>query len=156
MTSFLNITPRGFIPPPIVTTDKTNEVVQTRFLLRQAWNTNYQRITHYRQTPVTPFRAITNSGDLYSRSNYSCGGACQTYQSRPGLHGLKWKFGHISDKCDGTGVPPASCNPKYVYDSSNYTRFLKERQVNRLYNDSSYGGDDSHSGQSVIRAIRRY
>ena len=87
MTSFLNITPRGFIPPPIVTTDKTDEVVQTRFLLRQAWNTNYQRITHYKKTPVTPFRAITNSGDLYSRTNYSCGGACQTSQSRPGLHG---------------------------------------------------------------------
>jgi len=147
---------RGHIPQTLQTTDVTDSVIQTRFLLREAWYNNYKRLVDYQQTPITPFRAVTNSGDLFSRKYYSCGGPCQTYQSRPGLHGLRTHFGHIADKCDGTGVPPAACNIRYVYDSSNYTRYLKEKAVNKLYNDLSYGGDDSHTSQSAIRAIHRY
>ena len=93
---------------------------------------------------------------MLSRPAYSCGGPCQTFQSRPGMFGLRSAFGHIADNCDGTGIPPSSCNVKYVYDSSNYTRYMKEKAINKLYNDLSYGGDDSHTNQSAIRAIRRY
>jgi len=146
----------GSIPQSLQTNDNTDEFAQSRFVLRQAWNTNYHRAVDTSSLPVTPFRAVTNSGDLLSRPYYSCGGPCQTFQSRPGLFGLKTKFGHISDKCDGTGVQPASCNVKYVYDSSNYTRYMKEKAVNKVYNDLSYGGDDYKASQSAIRAIHRY
>ena len=146
----------GHIPQAVQTTGNDDEFVQERFILRQAWNNTYKRAVNYSKVPVTPFRAITNSGDLLSRPAYSCGGPCQTFQSRPGMFGLKGAFGHISDRCDGSGIPPASCNVKYVYDSSNYTRYMKEKAINKLYNDLSYGGDDSHASQSAIRAIRRY
>ena len=53
-------------------------------------------------------------------------------------------------------IPAAACNVKYVYDSSDYTTYLKQRAVNKNYNDLSYGGDDSNSSQSAQRAIRRY
>ena len=150
----------GFIPQAVQTTGNYDEFAQDRFIIRQAWGGicvgNACGSTESGGLPVTPFRAITNSGDLLSRPAYSCGGPCQTFQSRPGLFGLKGGFGHISDKCDGSGIPPSSCNVKYVYDSSNYTRYLKENAIQKVYNDSSYGGDDYKASQSAIRAIHRY
>ena len=159
----------GFIPQQLQVSDNSSEFPQNRFILKDAWNTNYLRTmipttvvpgkpnSGVRALCVTPFRAVTNSGDVLSRPNYSCGGPCQTFQSRPGLHGLKNHFGHIADTCDYEGaVPPASCNVKYVYDSSDYSRYLKERAINRNYNNSSNGGDQNSGSQSAWRAIRRY
>ena len=146
----------GQIPQAIQTTSNYDEFAQDRFIIRQAWGHNHIHNKNIVGLPVTPFRAITNSGDLLSRPAYSCGGPCQTFQSRPGMFGLKGSFGHIGDQCDGTGVPPSSCNVKYVYDSSNYTRYLKEHAIQKVYNDLSYGGDDYKASQSAIRAIHRY
>ena len=146
----------GFIPQSLQTNDNEDSFAQNRFILREAWNNKYRRAVNFSAVPVTPFRAVTNSGDLLSRTAYSCGGPCQTFQSRPGMHGLKTHFGHIGDKCDGSGIPPASCNVKYVYDSSNYTRYMKEKAINKLYNDLSFGGDNYKASQSAIRAIHRY
>ena len=146
----------GSIPQAVQTTDNDDDFAQNRFILRQAWNTTYKRSVNYKKIAVTPFRAVTNSGDLLSRPAYSCGGPCQTFQSRPGMFGLRSAFGHIADNCDGTGIPPSSCNVKYVYDSSNYTRYMKEKAINKLYNDLSFGGDNYKASQSAIRAIHRY
>ena len=55
---------------------------------------------------------------------------------------------------DGTGVPSATCNTKFVYDGSDYTRFRKLMAVNRNYNDAGFGGANN-AAQSAIRAIRR-
>ena len=146
----------GFIPQAVQTTDNYDEFAQNRFLLKQAWNTTYARQLDNGKAICTPFRAVNNAGDILSRPNYSCGGACQTFQSRPNLHGLKTKFGHINYACDGTSVPPAACNVKYVYDSSDYSRYLKQRAINKNYNDLTYGGNDGSPAQSAWRAIRRY
>jgi len=165
----------GFIPQQLQDSDNTSDYPQNRFILKQAWNTNYlkykipstivpgQPNSGVQASCITPFRAITNSGDVLSRQNYSCGGPCQTFQSRPGLFGLKNHFGHVSKTCytsDGypseAAVPSATCNVKYVYDSSDYSRYLKERAINRNYNDKSYGGNNSSASQSALRAIRRY
>lgn len=152
---------RGFMPQNIVDVDKDYvDYEQIRFTLRQGWNTNYQAELYAKfgttKSPVTPFRAVTNSGDLLSRRNYSCGGGCQTFQSRPGLHGLRQRFGAIQSLCDETNLPPASCNVKYVYDSSNYTTYVKQRATARNYNDISYGGDDNNASQSALRQIKRF
>jgi hypothetical protein len=146
----------GFIPQPTVDTDNNNEYSQTRFTLRNAWNTRYTGLTNSRQIAVSPFRAVTNSGDILSRENYSCGGPCQSFQSRPGMYGLKTHFGAIQSKCDASGIPPASCNVKYVYDGSDYTTYLKQKAINKNYNDLSNGGNDNSGGQIAWRAIRRY
>ena len=150
---------RGFMPNTILDVDKDyDEYENIRFTLKQAWNTSYKQQLRSSNLKLaqTPFRAVNNSGDLLSRQSYSCGGLSQTGQSRPGLFGLKGHFGKIHSKCDGTGVPPATCNTKYVYDSSNYTTFLKQQATQRNYNDLSYGGDEHSASQVAWKAIRRF
>jgi len=147
----------GFIPQALRDTDNNNEYAQTRFTLRNAWNTKYlSQLGQNRKLAVSPFRAVNNSGDILSRDNYSCGGPCQTFQSRPGLFGLRGRFGAIQSQCDNSGIPPATCNVKYVYDSSDYITYLKQQAVNKNYNDLSNGGDQYSASQSAWRAIRRY
>lgn len=150
---------KGFIPQAVQTTDQNYvDVEQQRFQTVQAWNTTYpaQLKESKLNRVITPFRAVTNSGDILSRKNYSCGGPCQTFQSRPNLKGLKGRFGAIQNGCDGTSVPAAACNTKYVYDSSDYSKYLKQKAIVKTYNDLSFGGDNSSASQSAWRAIRRY
>jgi hypothetical protein len=81
------------------------------------------------------------------------------------MFGLKLRFGSVSNSCSGTlysanqiapSVPSATCNVKYVYDSSDYTTYLKQKSLNKNYNDSTFGGNASNASQSAIRAIKRY
>lgn len=149
---------KGRMPQSDVTNYHDNEFAQTRFTLREAWNTTkYSGQNGLGNTRIiTPFRAVFNAGDVLSRQNYSCGGSCQTPQSIPNLKGLRQRFGAIQNICDETLIPPAACNVKYVYDSSNYTTFLKQQALNRNYNDRSFGGNDYSTSQSAIRAIKRF
>ena len=161
----------GWMPQTLVKVDKRNpEFEHIRFILKDSWNTTYPsqlRKYNLKQTITTPFRAVNNAGDLMSRNNYSCGGPCQTFQSRPGLKGLRTRFGSIQKTCipsdaynslqiSTQGIPAAACNVKYVYDSSDYTTYLKQRAFNKNYNDLTYGGDSGNASQSALRAIRRY
>jgi hypothetical protein len=163
---------QGYMPQQVQTTEKgsygSNVFENLRYTLRNAWNTAYKaelRAANKKQI-ITPFRAVNNAGDLLSRDNYSCGGPCQTFQSRPQLRGLRQHFGSVSKSCTPSalytanqvapGVPAAACNVKFVYDSSDYTTYLKQRAMVRNYNDSTFGGNDSSGSQSAYRAIRRY
>ena len=161
---------QGYMPQAVQTNDKTYpEFEQIRFTLKNAWNTTYPsqlRRNNLKQSITTPFRAVNNAGDLLSRENFSCGGSCQSFQSRPGLSGLKSHFGSISTSCTPSAsynslqliknIPAAACNVKYVYDSSDYVTYLKQKAINKNYNDYSFGGDQSNGSQSAQRAIRRY
>lgn len=161
---------QGWMPQTTQNVDKTYpNYEQIRYTLKNAWNTTYPsqlRRNNLKQSITTPFRAVNNAGDLLSRDNFSCGGSCQTPQSRPGLHGLRTHFGAISVSCTPSAaynslqliknVPAAACNVKYVYDSSDYVTYLKQKAVNKNYNDFSNGGDDFKASQSAQRAIRRY
>ena len=161
---------RGYMPQQNQNVDKKyNNFETVRFTLKNAWNTDYPRqlkSINVKRSITTPFRAVNNAGDLLSRLNYSCGGPCQTFQHRPGLHGLRTHFGSVSDSCVpsvaynslqlNTRIPASACNTKFVYDSSDYIRYLKQTATAKNYNDLSYGGDDYNSSQSAKRAIRRY
>ena len=156
----------GLIPQPIIDHDNSDTFARTRFTLRDAWNTTSYSGSSNPKRIITPFRAVNNAGDLLSRENYSCGGPCQTPQSRPGLNGLRQRFGSTSDSCHPSVVwssiqlndkiPSSTCNVKYVYDGSDYTRFKKQQAVNRNYNDRSFGGNESNASQSAMRHIKRY
>ena len=161
---------QGWMPQTTQLTDKRfSEYEHIRLIVKDAWNTQYRRQLRrngLKQSITTPFRAVNNAGDLLSRENFSCGGSCQSFQSRPGLRGLRTHFGSVSVSCTPStaynslqlirNVPAAACNVKYVYDSSDYITYLKQRAINKNYNDLSFGGDDSNSSQSAQRAIRRY
>ncbi len=156
----------GFIPQAINDTNNYDEYAQTRFTLRQAWNTSYVRQLENNKRIITPFRAVNNAGDILSRDNYSCGGPCQSFQSRPNVKGLRTHFGSVSDSCMpnpiysplqiNPKVPAAACNVKYVYDSSDYVTYLKQKAVNKNYNDLTNAGNRSNGSQSAWRAVRRY
>jgi hypothetical protein len=161
---------RGYMPQQTQNVDKRyTEFEHIRFTLKNAWNTSYRSQLsrdNIKQPITTPFRAVNNAGDLLSRTNYSCGGSCQTPQSRPGLNGLSQHFGSVQNSCVPsaaynslqllTNIPASACNVKYVYDSSDYVTYLKQKAVNKNYNDLTYGGDQSNASQSAQRAIRRY
>jgi hypothetical protein len=49
-----------------------------------------------------------------------------------------------------------SGNPRYVYDSSNYIQYKKLRAVNKTYNDSNFGGDQSNGSYVALRGVRRF
>jgi hypothetical protein len=160
----------GYMPQTTVNVDKRYpEFEHIRFTLKNSWNTTYPsqlRKDNLKQPIITPFRAVNNAGDLLSRENYSCGGSCQSFQSRPGLYGLRGHLGSTSNSCTPSvaynslqlikNIPSATCNVKYVYDSSDYTKYLKQQAVNKNFNDLSYDGNDSSTSQSAWRAIRRY
>lgn len=157
---------KGIMPQPLIDHENSASFAKTRFTLRDAWNTTSTSGSSYPKRIITPFRAVNNAGDLLSRENYSCGGSCQTPQSIPGLNGLKQHFGSTSTACKSSViwsaiqvnpiVPSSTCNVKYVYDGSDYTKFKKQQAVNRNYNDRSFGGNESNGSQVAYKAIRRY
>ena len=157
---------RGIMPQSIVNHDNSDEFARTRFYLKDAWNTSSTSGSSYPKRIVGPFRAVNNAGDILSRQDYSCGGTCQSYQSRPGLNGLRGRFGSISASCSpsvlystnqiNANVPASACNGKFVYDGSDYINFKKNQAINKNYNDRSFGGNEYSGAQSAIRASRRY
>jgi hypothetical protein len=156
----------GLMPQPIIDHDNSDQFARTRFMLRDAWNTTSYSGSSNPKRITTPFRAVNNAGDLLSRQNYSCGGSCQTSQSRPGLNGLRQRFGSTGTSCNPSvlwsaiqvdpDIPSSTCNVKWVYDGSDYIKFKKDQAVNRNYNDRSFGGNDYNSSQSAIRHSKRY
>jgi len=82
---------------------------------------------------ITPFRAVNNAGDFLARQNYKCGGPTGMSKSSIGWAGSTIYLGSKIDKCDDSGVPGASGNVKYVYDSSNYITFRRQQAINRNY-----------------------
>ena len=101
------------------------------------------------QRVVTPFRAINNAGDLLARKNYNCGGPSQVTNSRRRQSNSMFR-GTVRSNCDSSGIPGAACNPKYVYDSSTYSRYKRLMANQKNYNDSSYGGD-LHNGSKSFK-----
>lgn len=140
----------GKMATPTQTKDNSSDFSQMRTMLRNAWNTRYRSQLNGRQLAITPFRAVNNAGDLLGRKGYSCG-AINAVHSRPGLRGLK--LGGVHSACDNSGVPAGACNGKYVYDSSNYTTYLRQKASSKNYNDRSFSGNDSNASQSVFRRI---
>ena len=142
---------QGFSSKQTMTNYKTSELVGTRRVLRMGWNTAYANGTVNGRTRITtPFRAVNNSGDFLSRKNYSSGGPNPTSASRPGYARL---IGSIWSNADATGVPASSCNVKFVADSSEYTKFRKQRANNVNYNDLSQGGY-TNSAYSHLKFVR--
>lgn len=128
----------GISPKQTLTNFKGGEQSLQRGLLRRGWNQQNASGTILGQKRViTPFRAVNNLGDFLARKNYVCGGPNQVNASKPGWKG---KIGSIISSCDGSNIEGASCNPKFVADSSDYVKYRKLRAMNKNYNDNSFGG----------------
>jgi hypothetical protein len=142
----------GYSGKQTVTNYKDSEQTMARRVLRSAWNTgNASGVVNGYNRVITPFRAVNNLGDFLSRNNYVCGGPNQVNAGKPGTRG---RIGSIISVCDTTGVEGASCNPKFVPDSSDYIKYKKQRAINRNYNDSKNGGDQSNGSYVALMRVR--
>lgn len=118
-----------------------------RYYLRKSWNGTQASLS---KEQLGPFRRVNNAGDLQGRVNTSSKGPNQvTNVRRQSLAGWKLLAGAVPIKQENV----SSCNPKYVYDSSDYVKFKKLQSVNRNYNDYSFGG--SNNGAQVATALAR-
>lgn len=135
----------------------SSERAQDRFSLVQGWNgaAATGTINGY-QRKIGPFRAVNNAGDFLSRQNYTSGGSNQVNNVRGGLNGYKVLGGSVQPHKDNTGIPSSTCNPRFVYDGSDYIQFKKLQAVNRNFNDYSFGGDDFSASQSAWRRVHRF
>ena len=145
---------QGIAPKQTITNYKGGDQVISRRIVVKSWNTPYATgAINGRNRVTTPFRAVNNSGDFLGRVQYSCGGPNPTNADKPGW---KSRIRNMFSNCDGTGVPASSCNVKFVADSSDYSRFKKNRAINQLYNDSTFGGDQSHASYAPLMGVRRF
>ena len=143
----------GFSNRQTIGNVRTSENAMMRRQVVKSWNTPYANgIVNGAPRVVTPFRAVTNSGDFLQRDNYICGGPNQVNASKPGL---KTRIGSIISKCDYTGVPSSTCNIKYVSDSSDYIKYKKLRANNQNYNDVKGGGYQNSSYTNLTHVRRR-
>jgi hypothetical protein len=149
---------KGLSPHPISngTMKGSSEYETTRFTLRKAWNGLAASKNINGMAPAaTPFRIVNNAGDYLSRKDYTSGGSNQVTSAKSSITaGWRGLAGGVHAAADNTGIPSATCNTKYVYDGSDYTRFRNQMAVNRNYNDAGFGGANN-AAQSALRAIRR-
>jgi hypothetical protein len=143
----------GWSPVQTIGNEKASEQVMSRRIVVKSWNTNFTSGTYNgRSRIVTPFRAVNDLGDFLQRKNYVCGGSNQVNASKPGM---KSRIGSIISNCDGSGVPAANCNVKFVPDSSDYTKYKKLQAQNRNYNDLKNGGYQNSSYVNLMAVRRR-
>ena len=125
------------IGPQLYGNTRSNGDAVMRSVLRRAWNIQQSKpdINGYRRK-VTPFRAVKNAGDYLCRQNAHCGGPNPSVGYAPGRSRL---IRAMSDVCDESmrAVPVSSANHKYVFDSSDYTRYKKERAMNSTFYDNT-------------------
>tara|TARA_B110000967_G_C18901767_1_gene576105 strand:+ start:9749 stop:10144 length:396 start_codon:yes stop_codon:yes gene_type:complete len=123
-------------PKATMSSHRDGEISAARGVLRRAWNQRQATgVVNGHNRIITPFRAVNNLGDFLSRKNYVCGGPNQVSASRPGWKG---SIGSIISQCDDTNVEGYSGNVKFVPDSSDYTTYKKQRELNINYNDPKH------------------
>tara|TARA_A100001015_G_scaffold21905_1_gene24860 strand:- start:1287 stop:1688 length:402 start_codon:yes stop_codon:yes gene_type:complete len=116
------------------------------------------------------FRRVMNAGDYLGRVNKGCGGSNQI-TSRPGSLVLTTK--DSITRCN-SDIPVANTNVKYVYDSSDFIRYRREKSINKGYaggktdcdstnkpliTDYSYGGSGFPLGrgrQMFVNGMNSY
>jgi hypothetical protein len=140
---------QGHSPKQTILNYKDSTITSMRSVLRRGWNTYpvTHKINGY-DVMVTPFRAVNNSGDFLSRKNYQCGDSNPSDAMKPGKGK---RFGSMINNCDSSKVPSATCNVKWVADSSDYTKFKKQQAYNRNYNDLTFGGYSNSSYVDIMR-----
>jgi hypothetical protein len=144
----------GYSAKQTINNYKDSEQTRIRRVLRNSWNTQYAGgVVNGYSRVITPFRAVNNLGDFLGRQNYVCGGPNPVKSSYLG-HSTHAIAGSFNFNCDNTGVGGSSCNPKFVSDASDYTTFKKQRAINKTYNDSTFGGDQSNASFVPLMGVR--
>jgi hypothetical protein len=114
-----------------------SHITMLRKTLRDVFNKqNLQPSTNNYSARIGPFRLANNAGDFLNRKNYVCNVSNQVNETFPG----RSRRNGVRNQCDMTGIPGSGCNPKYVYDSSDYITFKKQSAIQKNYNKLKQGG----------------
>ena len=136
---------------------------RNRFNLRQAWNKleqNLEKSGNNTKPAIGGFRLVNNAGDYLSRVNYVSGGP-NMIPTRPRLPIVTTKDGGQRNASDNTGVPGATCNPKYVYDASDFVKYRRQKAINYGYaglgknSAADYSAGGSNNGAFTRRNFVR-
>ena len=102
-----------------------------REVIREVWNAKLASDKGNGNKPIAMgnFRITYNAGDPLSRVNFACGGPNPLY-SHPGALILTTRDSMKNNKPCGE-YESASTNVKYVYDSSLFTRFKREKAIHK-------------------------
>ena len=102
---------------------------RNRFTLRRAWS---KLPAFIEDAPaIGGFRLANNAGDYLSRVNYASGGP-NMVSTRPRLPTITTKDGGQLGS-PNQAVPGATCNPKYVFDASDFVKYRRQRAINYGY-----------------------
>jgi hypothetical protein len=112
---------------------------------------NYYVVT--KNSKTTPFRAIMSAGDINGTLNQASSRNLPKINQlqAPRVQGTQNIVG--GPRNDGNSYYTG--NPKYVYDSSVYTRYKQLKSVNKSYDDKSFGGSNN-GAYSFLLAVRRF
>lgn len=112
---------------------------------------NYYVVKKHSKT--SPFRAIMSAGDVNGTLNQSGSNKLPNINQlqAPRVQGTQ----NIDGRPRNDGNSYFTGNPKYVYDSSIYTRYKQLKSVNKTYDDKSFGGSNN-GAYSFLLAVRRF
>ncbi len=121
----------GISPPQFRNSLRSADNVMSRKIVVNSWNQNaVVGIDNGKHRVSSPFPAIYGLTDFLGRQNYICNIPNPIQKNR---HITKSRMGYTQN-CDNTGVKGGGSNPKFVPDSSDYTKFKRLIEVNRTYN----------------------
>ena len=139
------------------------EIALKRKILRRTFRPDTKVVNNVKiKSTAGPFRTSMNLGDFLSRQYQSCGGCNQVNDVNSRI--LRSKMGGTvsNGSCNvaTNGITPQQIplkggNTKYVADSSLYTQFKTLESINRNYNDTSFGGNNSNGSYTFINDVRR-
>ena len=140
------------------------EVALKRKILRKSFRPNTVSVNGQTvHSTIGPFRSSINLGDFLSRKYQNCGGCNQVNDVNSRIIRSKMGGGIKNDSCSivTSGVTPLQIplgtgNSKFVSDSSLFTRFKSLESINRNYNDTTFGGDNSNASYPFLMAARRH
>jgi len=151
---------------PLVAMGSTQCDSQTalkRKILRRTFRPDTKQVNGVTvKSTAGPFRTSMNLGDFLSRQYQSCGGCNQVNDVNSRI--LRSKMGGTVSgaSCNVTtnGITPQQIplkggNIKFVADSSLYTQFKTLESINKNYNDTKFGGDNSNGSYTFINDVRR-
>lgn len=103
-------------------------------------------------TKCGPFRSAISGGDVMgtvnSASDPKYGVEHSTVNPRRSILNLS----NVGIRRDGAAAYAG--NPKHVYDTSDFVRFMRLSAVNKTYNDLTMGGDNNFSQQQALARMK--
>lgn len=100
-----------------------------------------------------PFRCAFNAGDFNGTVNEASNKKYGIEHNQ--ANGNRYAMLNINNVgLKRNGNAAYSGNPKTVYDTSDYVRYLKLATKNKNYNDLSTGGDNHHASQTARARIK--